>query len=74
MSSAVPEELINKFIAVCHTGSFDSLLAYVDDVLREGFGAYQLMKQLFTALLKSDELLDTHKAVIFEKIGVSWLS
>ena len=71
LSSVVPDDVIDKFVAVCHSANFEDLVAYVDDIMREGFGVYQLMRQLFTLLIKCDELLDTHKAVIFEKMAVS---
>uniref|UniRef100_A0A0N5AVR3 AAA domain-containing protein n=1 Tax=Syphacia muris TaxID=451379 RepID=A0A0N5AVR3_9BILA len=70
LSSVIPDAVVQKFITVCHSANFEDLIEYIDGVLREGFGVYQLMKQLFPIFMKSEELLDTHKAVIFQKMAV----
>lgn len=70
LSGAVSEEAIEKLMIACRSVNFDELVSCVEGIKREGYGVYQLMSQLFHSLLHHEELLDTHKAAIFEKMGV----
>lgn len=52
------------------TGNIKSLLKCVQDFMRLGYSAYQVISQLADILLNNDTLEATHKTKIFEKLGV----
>lgn len=69
LSGAVPEEVLEHLVAVCQSANFDELFSCVEGIKREGYGVYQLMSQLFYSLVHHEDLSDTQKAVIFDKMA-----
>uniref|UniRef100_A0A183VF86 AAA domain-containing protein n=1 Tax=Toxocara canis TaxID=6265 RepID=A0A183VF86_TOXCA len=71
LSGAVPDSVVKDLLNVCERMNFDEMCTYVESIKRQGYGVYQLMTQLFSLILHSTQLLDTHKSAIFEKMAVS---
>lgn len=69
---AVPDDVVQQFLAACRSLNYSELYACVESIRREGYGVYQLLKQFFHICLQLD-FHDLKKAIICEKIGVSFI-
>ncbi|MFH4975674.1 hypothetical protein AB6A40_002383 [Gnathostoma spinigerum] len=70
MSGMVPEEVVEKLLKVCRSSNYSELISCVEAVKRDGYGAYQLIVQLFSKIMSNSDLSDLNKAIIFEKLAV----
>lgn len=66
---AVPDDVVQQFVASCRSRNHNQLYACIENIRREGYGVYQLLKQFFHICLRLEDLSDLNKAAICEKIG-----
>lgn len=71
---AIPDDVVEQFLAACKSSNHDQLYTCVESIRREGYGVYQLLKQFFYICLHLEDINDLNKATICEKIGVSFIS
>ncbi|VDO26204.1 unnamed protein product [Brugia timori] len=70
---AVPDDVVQQFVASCRSRNHNQLYACIENIRREGYGVYQLLKQFFHICLRLEDLSDLNKAAICEKIGLSFI-
>ena len=61
--------MIDKFIAVCQSNSFDKLQEQVNNVVCEGYSTVTFIEQVQQKIISSKELSDTQKAKISIKMA-----
>ncbi|KAL1122765.1 hypothetical protein AAG570_003092 [Ranatra chinensis] len=73
VSGRLPSEWVVNALATCASNDYSKMDAYVENLIREGYCAPQLLDQLQEAVISSEELSDKAKAVICERVSItSW--
>ncbi|XP_057528092.1 replication factor C subunit 2 [Amaranthus tricolor] len=69
VSGVIPEDVVQKLLAACKSGNFDSADKEVNNVISEGYPVSQMISQLFDIIVEANDLSDEQKARIFKKLG-----
>jgi len=70
ISGIVPQHFIDEFLQTCRSGQYEKVELFVKRIIREGFPAYQLIGQIFDAVMEDPNLEEGGKAKISEKIAI----
>jgi len=73
-SGLVPSHLIDKLLVAAQKGKLERQIRAVKRLGKNGYGAYQVVKQISEVVLSNEALQPSHKARIFEKLAVDELS
>ncbi|XP_050388610.2 replication factor C subunit 4 isoform X2 [Patella vulgata] len=71
ISGIVPTETIDDVLKTCQSDSYEKLDTVIKLMINEGYAATQVINQLHDRIVISEELTDTQKSVICEKIALS---
>jgi len=69
MSGLVPSHSIDKLLVAAQRGKLERQLKAVKRLGKNGYGAYQVVKQISEVILSNEVLQPAHKAKIFEKLA-----
>ncbi|KAK7069113.1 replication factor C subunit 4 [Halocaridina rubra] len=70
IAGVVPETWLNKLFEVCTTDSYEKLSDYLNDMMAEGFAGSQIMLQMHDLIIGCDDLRDSQKSVVLDKLAV----
>ncbi|XP_050388641.1 replication factor C subunit 4 isoform X4 [Patella vulgata] len=70
ISGIVPTETIDDVLKTCQSDSYEKLDTVIKLMINEGYAATQVINQLHDRIVISEELTDTQKSVICEKIAI----
>jgi len=71
ITGVVPPNLVAKLLNACASDSYDKLDDVVQDVIREGYSAGQVLIHLHDHVVVSDEMSDKQKSIILESVAVA---
>lgn len=69
IAGILKEEVIEKILDTCSTGSFEKVEQCVQDIIYEGYSCIQVVSQLHDHLIERGDIIDAKKAIIFDKIA-----
>lgn len=70
ISGVIPTDLIEMFLSVCKTGSFDEIEHFVTvKIVNQAYSGWQFLLQLNDSLLNSNLLSNVEKSMIAVKMG-----
>lgn len=70
IAGVIPDDVIDDLLTVCHSNSYEKLQSAVQELINEGHAASQMILQIHDKVVKLDELGDTPKSVILEKLAI----
>eukprot|EP01133_Synstelium_polycarpum_P017512 gene17512-20892_t len=69
ISGTVPPKLIDQFLTVCRSNSFDKLQTFVQQLIAQGYPASQVISQMFDHVVVAGNITNKQKGMITMKIG-----
>ncbi|CAF1031637.1 unnamed protein product [Brachionus calyciflorus] len=69
IAGILKDDVIEKILDTCSTGSFEKVEQCVQNLIFDGFSCNQIVTQLHDVLIERHDLNDAKKAIIFEKIA-----
>ena len=70
ISGFIDKSVIDDWLQVAWSRSFDQSQCFVKKVIADGFAASQLLSQLHDTVISSDKLDDSKKAKLAEKMSI----
>ncbi|XP_071798243.1 replication factor C subunit 4-like [Asterias amurensis] len=70
IGGVVPDDVIGNLMTACSGGSYEKLERTVQDLLKEGFAATQVVNQVFDIIVNREDMTDTQKSAITERIAI----
>jgi len=70
VSGCIDQSVIDNWIKISFSGSFDQAQCFIQQVIADGFAANQLLSQLHDAIIANEQLGDSQKAKVMEKISL----
>lgn len=70
VSGFIKLSVIDRWLQVCASGSFERVQSFVQGVIADGYAANQLFSQLHDAVVYLDRLDDPKKAKVLEKLSM----
>jgi len=71
ITGVVPPNLVAQLLNACASDSYDKLDDVVQDIIREGFSAGQVLVHLHDHVIVSDEMNDKQKSLILESVAAA---
>jgi len=71
ITGVVPPGLVAKLLNACASDSYDKLGDVVQDIIREGYSAGQVLIHLHDHVVVSDEMSDKQKSLILESVAAA---
>ena len=66
----VPEKWIERMLEVSQSKKYNEIEEFVEEFMLEAYASSQVMEQLNTLIISSDDFTDKQKAFIAESLGV----
>jgi len=71
ITGVVPPGLVAKLLLACGSDSYDKLDTVVQDIMREGYGAGQVLLHIHDHVVSTDEMSDKQKSVVLEAVAAA---
>ncbi|ESO82133.1 hypothetical protein LOTGIDRAFT_198206 [Lottia gigantea] len=70
IAGVIPTDNIDEVLKICHSDSYEKLDKIIKTMINNGYAATQVINQIHDRIVISEELTDTQKSVICEKIAL----